>query len=138
MKPAAGMTAGEIAKDAPLGVRKLPGIGPRRALGFAMCLALVAMAADDPSIDVFAVCDEMAARGWYVQAQLSYRGLPASIHLTVTAAVLLGTLLLTAFDGTHPTLRQSPPIRCRSTSATFAPSPTRKEGCSRPPAPART
>ena len=49
-------------------------------------MALVAMAADDPSLDVFAVCDEMAAKGWYVQAQLSYRGLPASIHLTVTAS----------------------------------------------------
>jgi len=25
-----------------------------------------------------------------------------------------------AFDGTHPVLRQSPPIRCFSTSVTFA------------------
>ena len=31
--------------------------------------------------------------------------------------------LSTALDGTHPTLRQSPPIRCRSTSATRAPRP---------------
>ncbi len=44
------------------------------------------MAADDPDVDVFVVCDEMAARGWYVQAQLGYRGMPASIHLTVTAS----------------------------------------------------
>ena len=49
-------------------------------------MALVAMAADDPELDVFAVCDEMAARGWYVQAQLGYHGIPASIHLTVTAS----------------------------------------------------
>jgi hypothetical protein len=28
----------------------------------------------------------MSSRGWYVQAQLGYRGLPASIHLTLTAS----------------------------------------------------
>ncbi|MEO6204195.1 MAG: aspartate aminotransferase family protein [Mycobacteriales bacterium] len=49
-------------------------------------MALVAMASTDPAVNVFVVCDEMAARGWYVQAQLGYRGLPASIHLTVTAS----------------------------------------------------
>ena len=30
---------------------------------------------------------------------------------------------MSAFDGTQPTLRQSPPSRCRSTSATLAPRP---------------
>lgn len=30
---------------------------------------------------------------------------------------------MSAFEGTHPTLRQSPPIRCFSTIATFAPRP---------------
>jgi len=48
-------------------------------------MALVALAGDE-GVDVFEVCDEMAARGWYVQAQLGYRGLPASIHLTLTAS----------------------------------------------------
>jgi hypothetical protein len=48
-------------------------------------MALVAMAATD-GVDVFEVCDEMAARGWYVQAQLGYRDIPASIHLTLTAS----------------------------------------------------
>ncbi len=48
-------------------------------------MALVAMAATD-GVDVFEVCDEMASRGWYVQAQLGYRGIPASIHLTLTAS----------------------------------------------------
>ena len=48
-------------------------------------MALVALAGTD-GVDVFEVCDEMAARGWYVQAQLGYRGLPASIHLTLTAS----------------------------------------------------
>lgn len=48
-------------------------------------MALVALAASD-GVDVFEVCDEMASRGWYVQAQLGYRGLPANIHLTLTAS----------------------------------------------------
>lgn len=48
-------------------------------------MALVALAASD-GVDVFEVCDEMSSRGWYVQAQLGYRGLPANIHLTLTAS----------------------------------------------------
>ncbi|MCU1672679.1 MAG: gadB [Frankiales bacterium] len=64
------------------GAGRIPGL---RVLGEPE-MALVALAADEPGLDVFAVCDEMAALGWYVQAQLSYRGLPASIHLTVTAS----------------------------------------------------
>lgn len=56
---------------------------------------LIALASDssspsDPAagggVDVFVVADEMAQRGYYVQPQFSYRGAPASIHLTVTAA----------------------------------------------------
>jgi glutamate/tyrosine decarboxylase-like PLP-dependent enzyme len=47
-------------------------------------MALVAIASED--VDVFVLCDEMNARGWYVQPQLSYRGLPASMHLTLTAS----------------------------------------------------
>lgn len=62
------------------GVGEISGL---RVLG-APEMALVAIASDE--VDVFVVCDEMAARGWYVQAQLGYRGLPASIHLTVTAS----------------------------------------------------
>jgi glutamate/tyrosine decarboxylase-like PLP-dependent enzyme len=64
------------------GVARLDGL---RVLGDPE-MALIAMAADDPSLDVFVVCDEMAARGWYVQAQLGYHGIPATIHLTVTAS----------------------------------------------------
>jgi len=48
-------------------------------------MALVALAADD-GVDVFTVADEMAARGWYLQAQLGYRGMPANLHLTLTAS----------------------------------------------------
>ncbi|WP_084255444.1 pyridoxal phosphate-dependent decarboxylase family protein [Nocardioides sp. J54] len=46
---------------------------------------LVAAVADGP-LDVFTVCDEMAQRGWFVQAQLSYDGQPASLHLAVSAS----------------------------------------------------
>ncbi|SCF17419.1 pyridoxal phosphate-dependent decarboxylase family protein [Micromonospora mirobrigensis] len=41
----------------------------------------------DPTLDLFVLVDELAARGWHTQPQLSYAGLPASVHLTVTAAV---------------------------------------------------
>jgi sphinganine-1-phosphate aldolase len=37
--------------------------------------------------DLFALADELTARGWHTQPQLRYGDIPASIHLTVTAAV---------------------------------------------------
>ena len=40
----------------------------------------------DGSCDAFTVCDEMAARGWFVQPQMSYAGTPPTIHLSVSAA----------------------------------------------------
>jgi glutamate/tyrosine decarboxylase-like PLP-dependent enzyme len=49
--------------------------------------SLVAVAADDPSLDPFVVADEMRLRGWYLQPQPAYGGSPANLHLTVTAAV---------------------------------------------------
>lgn len=48
---------------------------------------VVVFTSDDPSLDLFVLADELAARGWHTQPQLSYRDLPRSIHLTVTAAV---------------------------------------------------
>lgn len=42
----------------------------------------------DGSCDPFTICDEMAARGWYVQPQMSFAGSPATIHLSVSAATL--------------------------------------------------
>lgn len=50
---------------------------------------LVALATDG-SCDPFTLTDEMVARGWYVQPQLSYGGRPASVHLSVSAATLAG------------------------------------------------
>ncbi|MET8281142.1 aminotransferase class V-fold PLP-dependent enzyme [Micromonospora sp. NPDC005174] len=37
--------------------------------------------------DLFVLVDELTARGWHTQPQLSYADLPASVHLTVTASV---------------------------------------------------
>ncbi len=48
---------------------------------------LLALTADG-TCDPFTICDEMAARGWYVQPQMSYAGAPATIHLSVSAATL--------------------------------------------------
>jgi sphinganine-1-phosphate aldolase len=48
---------------------------------------LVALATDD-SCDPFTVTDEMLARGWYVQPQLSYAGSGPTIHLSVSASTL--------------------------------------------------
>jgi glutamate/tyrosine decarboxylase-like PLP-dependent enzyme len=46
---------------------------------------LVALRSDDRA-DVFTIADEMAALGWFVQPQLSFRDQPASLHLTMSAA----------------------------------------------------
>ncbi|MGO4256528.1 pyridoxal phosphate-dependent decarboxylase family protein [Marmoricola sp. RAF53] len=46
---------------------------------------LVALATD-ATCDPFTICDEMAARDWYVQPQMSFAGEPATIHLSVSAA----------------------------------------------------
>jgi glutamate/tyrosine decarboxylase-like PLP-dependent enzyme len=37
--------------------------------------------------DLFALADELTARGWHTQPQMRYGDIPASIHLTVTVAV---------------------------------------------------
>ncbi|WP_226963703.1 aminotransferase class V-fold PLP-dependent enzyme [Nostocoides sp. F2B08] len=46
---------------------------------------LVAVECDD-TCDVFTVADEMLARGWFVQPQMAFRSMPATLHLTVSAA----------------------------------------------------
>jgi hypothetical protein len=48
---------------------------------------LIALVTDE-SCDPFTVCDEMAARQWYVQPQLTYADQPPTIHLSVSAATL--------------------------------------------------
>ena len=48
---------------------------------------VVVFTSEDPALDLFVLADELTMRGWHTQPQLSYAGLPPSIHLTVTAAV---------------------------------------------------
>ena len=46
---------------------------------------LLAVATDE-ACDVFTIADEMLSRGWFVQPQMAYRTMPATLHLTVSAA----------------------------------------------------
>ncbi|WP_020520866.1 pyridoxal phosphate-dependent decarboxylase family protein [Catelliglobosispora koreensis] len=48
---------------------------------------VVCFTSDDPRLDLFVLADELSSRGWHTQPQLPYAAMPASIHLTVTAAV---------------------------------------------------
>ncbi|MEU4831304.1 aspartate aminotransferase family protein [Streptosporangium sp. NPDC023615] len=66
------------------GVAKIPGL---RVLGDADS-ALVAFGSDE--VDVFVLSDEARRRGWFLQPQLSYAGIPANIHVTVTGVTLRG------------------------------------------------
>ncbi|GGL37189.1 aspartate aminotransferase family protein [Phycicoccus endophyticus] len=42
--------------------------------------------ATDGSCDVFTLADEMLARGWFVQPQMTFGALPPTLHLTLSAA----------------------------------------------------
>ncbi|MFC6019733.1 pyridoxal phosphate-dependent decarboxylase family protein [Plantactinospora solaniradicis] len=48
---------------------------------------VVCFVSTDPGLDLFVLADELTARGWHTQPQLSYGGVPANIHLSVTASV---------------------------------------------------
>jgi sphinganine-1-phosphate aldolase len=52
---------------------------------------VVCLAADSTpapgGVDLFVLADELAARGWHTQPQMTFADLPPTIHLTVTAAV---------------------------------------------------
>ncbi|MEU7893902.1 aminotransferase class V-fold PLP-dependent enzyme [Nonomuraea sp. NPDC049152] len=66
------------------GLGKIAGL---RVLG-APGSSLIAFASDE--VDVFVVADEARRRGWFVQPQLSYAGIPANLHITVTGVTLSG------------------------------------------------
>ncbi|WP_017604374.1 pyridoxal phosphate-dependent decarboxylase family protein [Nocardiopsis alkaliphila] len=51
---------------------------------------LVALASDDPELDVFVLGDRVAEQGWFLQPQLSYAGIPPNLHLTLTGVSLAG------------------------------------------------
>jgi hypothetical protein len=46
---------------------------------------LLAVTADE-TCDVFSIADELLARGWYAQPQLSFGDLPATLHFSLSAA----------------------------------------------------
>ncbi len=65
----------------------------------------------DPTCDPFTVCDEMAARGWFVQPQLSHAGHAATIHLSVSAATRPHVPeLLVALAASVDAARQAGPV----------------------------
>ncbi|WP_354534369.1 hypothetical protein [Nonomuraea sp. KC401] len=66
------------------GITAIPGL---RVLGEPEA-SLVAFTGD--GIDVFVLADEARARGWFLQPQLSYAGIPANLHITVTGATMSG------------------------------------------------
>ncbi|GAA3544768.1 aminotransferase class V-fold PLP-dependent enzyme [Nonomuraea rosea] len=66
------------------GIAAIPGL---RVLGEPES-SLVAFEGVD--VDVFVLADEARARGWFLQPQLSYAGIPANLHITVTGVTLGG------------------------------------------------
>jgi glutamate/tyrosine decarboxylase-like PLP-dependent enzyme len=68
-------------------IARIPEVPGLRVLGEPDA-SLVAVASDDPAVDVFVVADEARVRGWYLQPQFAYLDLPRNLHLTVTAASL--------------------------------------------------
>jgi sphinganine-1-phosphate aldolase len=51
--------------------------------------SLVAFTGED-GVDVFVLSDEARKLGWFLQPQLSYAGIPANLHVTVTGVTLAG------------------------------------------------
>ncbi|MFF3494002.1 aminotransferase class V-fold PLP-dependent enzyme [Streptomyces sp. NPDC002795] len=76
--------------------------------------SLIAVASDDPDIDVFVVADELRGSGWYLQPQPAFGAAPATLHLTVTAAVAqqeTARLLLAELDKAVERARELGPVR---------------------------
>ncbi|MEO3807639.1 aspartate aminotransferase family protein [Sphaerisporangium sp. B11E5] len=67
------------------GIGEIPGL---RVLGEPDS-SLVAFTGDG-EVDVFVLSDEARKLGWFLQPQLSYAGIPANLHITVTGVTLAG------------------------------------------------
>jgi sphinganine-1-phosphate aldolase len=67
------------------GIGDIPGL---RVMGEPEA-SLVAFTGHD-GVDVFVLSDEARKLGWFLQPQLSYAGIPANLHVTVTGATLAG------------------------------------------------
>ncbi|MFV2178171.1 pyridoxal phosphate-dependent decarboxylase family protein [Actinomadura sp. LOL_016] len=70
---------------------------------------LVAVASDDPGLDVFVLADEARARGWFFQPQLSYHGIPANLHFTITGVSDTDALLDALADAAKAARAAGPP-----------------------------
>jgi hypothetical protein len=71
---------------------------------------LVTVEADD-TLDVFTLADEMAARDWFVQPQMSFDGHPPNLHLTLSAATTDRVEeLLAAFADAVEAARKAGPV----------------------------
>ncbi|MEU8383415.1 aspartate aminotransferase family protein [Streptosporangium sp. NPDC048865] len=83
-----GRTTLAAARELREGIAKIPGL---RVLGDPES-ALVAFGSveGEDGVDVFVLSDEARKRGWFLQPQLSYAGIPANIHITVTGVTLRG------------------------------------------------
>ena len=70
---------------------------------------LLALTADE-RCDVFTVADEMGARGWLVQPQMSFAGHPATLHLSLCAATAsrVDELVATLTEATAEAVRRGP------------------------------
>ena len=73
--------------------------------------ALVAIASDDPALDVFVMSDKARDHGWLIQPQLSFPGIPANVHLTLTGVSLAGVdaLLDVLAESADDARRAGPP-----------------------------
>ncbi|MEV5327081.1 aspartate aminotransferase family protein [Nonomuraea sp. NPDC052634] len=87
----------------------LSGIPGLRVLGEPES-SLVAFTGAD--VDVFVLADEARARGWFLQPQLSYAGIPANLHVTVTGVTLAGVdaMLKVIAESAHAARERGPAV----------------------------
>ncbi|MDH2413424.1 aminotransferase class V-fold PLP-dependent enzyme [Nocardioides sp. CER19] len=78
--------AGQVFEAVDLVVAGIAALPPLRLVAHPDS-TLVAFTTDD-TLDPFTLIDELVARGWFVQPQLSFAGLPATVHLSLSAATL--------------------------------------------------
>jgi sphinganine-1-phosphate aldolase len=100
--------AGAVAITAAVGLDWEPGMEHLRVV-VEPDSTLVAVESD-ASCDVFTVADEMLSRGWFVQPQMAYRRMPATLHLTVSAATEpgVGDFLLALEESVAAAVRTGP------------------------------
>ncbi|MCT9933344.1 aspartate aminotransferase family protein [Planotetraspora sp. A-T 1434] len=102
-----GRTTLEATRRLVKGVGEIPGL---RVLGEPEA-SLVAIAGS-PEVDVFVVSDEARRLGWFLQPQLSYAGIPANLHITVTGVTLAGidALLKVIAEAAEAARRKGPAV----------------------------